>query len=95
MDLYIYYRVRPEDGEALRTRIAALQQSLAREYAIVTGLKRRPEEKDGRQTWMEIYQAVPAGFETALERAVVQAGLAELIAGPRNTEYFVDVSSCA
>lgn len=95
MDLYIYYRVRSEDGEALRTRVVALQQSLAREYAIVTGLKRRPEEKDGRQTWMEIYQAVPAGFETALERAVAQAGLTELIAGPRNTEYFVDVSSCA
>lgn len=95
MDLYIYYRVRSEDAHALRTQASAMQRSLSQEYGIVTALKRRPEEKDGRQIWMEIYQAVPAGFDAALARAVAHAGLAALIDGQRNTEYFMDVTSCA
>ncbi len=95
MDLYIYYRVRNENGEALRTRAQAMQQRLSRQYGIVTGLKRRPVEKQGLQTWMEIYQAVPADFEAQLEHAVAQAGLADLIDGTRHTEHFLDVSSCA
>jgi hypothetical protein len=95
MDLYIYYRVRSEHIEALRDRALAMQKSLSGEYGIVSGLKRRPEEKDGRQTWMEVYEAVPENFEAILERAVAQAGLAGLIDGQRNTEYFLDVSSCA
>jgi hypothetical protein len=95
MDLYIYYRVRSEHADALRERALAMQKSLCGEYGIVSGLKRRPQEKDGRQTWMEIYQAVPEGFEAMLERAVAQAGLAGFIDGQRNTEHFLDVSSCA
>lgn len=94
MDLYIYYRVRCEHAEELGMHTAAMQRCLFQEYGIVTGLKRRPEEKDGRQTWMEIYQAVPDGFEAVLERAVAQAGLADLIDGQRNTEYFLDVPTC-
>lgn len=95
MDLYIYYRVRSENATALRERVAAMQKSLSGEYGIVSRLKRRPEEKDGRQTWMEIYEAVPDHFEAVIERAVAQAGLAALIDGQRNTEHFLDVSSCA
>lgn len=95
MDLYIYYRVRSEHTEALRIQAAAMQQCLSREYGIVTGLKRRPQEKEGRQTWMEIYQAVPDGFDAILERAIAQAGLAALIDGQRSTEYFLDVPTCA
>jgi len=95
MDLYIYYRVRSENTAALHARIKSMQECLALEYAIVTGLKRRPEEKDGEQTWMEIYHAIPAGFETALESATICQELHALINGQRNTEYFLDVSSCA
>ncbi|KIF82539.1 DUF4936 family protein [Noviherbaspirillum autotrophicum] len=95
MDLYIYYRVRSEHADALRAQAAAMQRCLSQEYGIVTGLKRRPEERDGRQTWMEIYQAVPDGFAAILERAAAQAGLARLIDGQRNTEYFLDVPTCA
>ncbi|QDZ27649.1 DUF4936 family protein [Noviherbaspirillum sp. UKPF54] len=95
MDLYIYYRVRSEHAETLRAQAAAMQQCLSREYGIVTGLKRRPEERDGRQTWMEIYQSVPNGFAAILERAIAQAGLASLIDGQRHTEYFLDVPTCA
>ena len=95
MDLYIYYRVCSGSAGELRTRASAMQNRLAREYGIVAALKRRPEEKDGLQTWMEIYQAVPDGFAMLLERAVAQAGLAALIDGQRHTECFVDVSACA
>ena len=95
MDLYVYYRIRSECANELCMQAAAMQKSLAQEYGIVTALKRRPHEKDGMQTWMEIYHAVPEGFEAALERAVVQAGLPALIDGQRNTEYFLDVSACA
>lgn len=95
MDLYIYYRVRSDNAAALFARLDTMQQRLADQYGIVTGLKRRPEEKDGRQTWMEIYQSVPADFEAALERTVAREELLALIDGQRNTEYFVDVSPCA
>ena len=94
MDLYIYYRVRSENATALRVCVESLQRRLEKEYAIVTGLKRRPEEKDGLQTWMEIYFAVPDGFEAALADAL-PAGLPALIEGPRHTEHFVDVAPCA
>jgi hypothetical protein len=95
MDLYIYYRVRREDSSKLQTQAVGMQDALTEEYGIVTALKRRPEEKDGWQTWMEVYQTVPNGFEVILERAVEQAGLSALIEGQRHTEYFLDVSSCA
>jgi hypothetical protein len=95
MDLYIYYRIRREHAGELRSHVGAMQRWLAQEYGIVTALKRRPEEQDGMQTWMEIYQAVPDGFAILLERAVAQAGLAAWIEGQRNTEYFLDVSACA
>lgn len=95
MDLYIYYRVRSEYAAVLQAKVSSMQQYLSREYGIVTALKRRPEEKEGRQTWMEIYHALPDGFDAILERAVTQAGLACLIDGQRNTEYFLDVPPCA
>jgi hypothetical protein len=94
MDLYVYYRVRTERADELRAQAGAMQKSLVRDYGIVTALKRRPEEKDGMQTWMEVYQAIPDGFAAMLERAVAQAGLAALIDGPRHTEYFLYVSAC-
>jgi hypothetical protein len=95
MDLYIYYRVAPQHAEALRARALAMQQKLSQEYGIVTGLKRRPWEEDGRQTWMETYLGVTEDVHTGIDRAVEQAGLAHLIDGQRHIEYFVDVASCA
>ena len=94
-DLYIYYRVRSDDASKLQATVRALQQSLSREYGIATALKRRPEERQGLHTWMEIYLAVPDGFEARLGQAIDQAGLAALIEGERNMEYFLDCSTCA
>lgn len=95
LDLYVYYRVRDDDASALLARVTALQQSLARECGIVTGLKRRPESRDGRQTWMEVYLSVPPGFEAKLEQALSSQGLSSLIDGARHTEHFVDIPPCA
>ncbi|WP_420475014.1 DUF4936 family protein [Noviherbaspirillum sp. ST9] len=95
MDLYIYYRVRIEDAAALQVRVSDMQHRLAADYGVAGALKRRPEEKDGRQTWMEVYHAVPEGFETSLESAVARSALADLIDGPRHTEHFMDIPACA
>lgn len=95
MDLYIYYRVLPVHVPALQPQLAAMQARLSGEYGVRAGLKRRPEEKDGRQTWMEVYENVPSGFGALLEQALAQAGIAALIDGPRHTEIFEDVPPCA
>lgn len=95
MDLYIYYRVQPAHAAALQPMLAAMQQQLSRTYGVAAALKRRPEEKDGRQTWMEVYQDVPADFDAVLAEAVARSGALALIDGPRHTEIFVDVRPCA
>jgi hypothetical protein len=94
-DLYIYYQVRDEHAPALALRVRAMQEVLSAERGVTGQLKRRPGAKDGVQTWMEIYPATPAGFDTALDAAVQDAALAELIAGARHTEIFTDLDTCA
>jgi hypothetical protein len=89
-DLYVYYQVPAENLFGLRKKVEHMQQSLRAECGTVSALRRRPEEKDERQTWMEVYLAVPSGFDAALERHVAAAGLAPLIDGPRHKEYFID-----
>jgi hypothetical protein len=93
-DLYVYYRVRCEHAQQLQSRVRDMQSSLSAEYGIVASLKRRPEQKDGRHTWMEVYLAAPPGFDAQLERAVAGAGLTDMIDGQRHTEFFMDCSTC-
>lgn len=93
-DLYIYYQVREDGASALLPLVAALQSELAARYTLAPQLKRRPQAKNGLQTWMEVYPAVPDGFETALATAVERSGILPLLAGPRHTEVFTDLISC-
>ena len=95
MDLYIYYVARSCLADALSTQVLEMQANLGAQYGVGTALKRRPAEKDGRHTWMEIYLAVPEGFDAILEQAVMQSKLATLIDGERHTEYFMDAAPCA
>ncbi|HYD80158.1 MAG TPA: DUF4936 family protein [Paucimonas sp.] len=95
MDLYIYYRARCEDAKLLHARAGALQAALARDCGVAAALKRRPEAKDGRHTWMEIYLDVPETFEARLTAALADSGLTELIDGERHVEYFMDANACA
>lgn len=94
-DLYIYYQVPPAQAAALRPAVLALQARLAAEFGVQPQLKRRPPSGQGAQTWMEVYPAVDAGFQCALDLAVRQAGLDALCAGPRHTEVFMDFITCA
>lgn len=94
-DLYIYYQVREEQVQALEARVRAMQHRLAEDSGVAPQLKRRPESKDGLQTWMEIYPVVGESFADLLESAVQQAGLLSLTAGARHVETFMDLPPCA
>lgn len=95
MDLYVYYRVDCAHAELLCKRVTALQAELARQYGVRAALKRRPEAKDGRHTWMETYVNIPDGFDAILSQAVSQSLVASLIDGERHAEYFLDITTCA
>ena len=91
MDLYVYYRVRSDDAIRLQPQVEAMQRTLSHSYPVQAALKRRPEENDGRQTWMEIYLNVPEGFASVLNGA---AAALTLIDGDRHVEAFVDLAPC-
>lgn len=94
-DLYVYYKVRVEQADALAPLVRAMQARLARSHGVAGQLKRRPEAKDGMQTWMEVYLATAPAFAAALSFAANEAGLSGLIAGERRTEIFTDLTPCA
>lgn len=88
IDLYVYYKVREADAPALAPRVRALQARVG----VPAQLKRRPEVRDGLQTWMEVYPGVPESFAADLGRAAIDCGLEKLIDGPRRAEVFVDLT---
>ncbi len=94
MDLYVYYKVDPAAAAELATRVTAMQSQLASNQHVAVALRRRPGEQDGKQTWMEVYPDVPAGFDAALAQAVGESGIVGLIDGPRHTEIFVELAAC-
>ena len=91
IDLYVYYKVREGDAAALAPRVRALQDSVG----VPSQLKRRPDVRDGLQTWMEIYPAVDDGFPARLAAAAHAAGFEGLIEGARRVEIFMDLPTCA
>jgi len=95
IDLYVYYKVREQDSAALEPRVRALQAALAARHGVAPQLKRRPETRDGLQTWMEVYPSAGDAFGAALDAAARDAGLDALIAGPRRAEVFMDLTPCA
>jgi len=95
MDIYIYYTARASLAEALSARVLEMQANLAAKCGVSCALKRRHADKGGRHTWMEVYLAVPEGFDAILEQAITHSELAALIDGERHSEYFMDASSCA
>jgi hypothetical protein len=94
-DLYIYYQVRVSDAPELQLMVVAMQARLAKLHGVGIQLKRRPEASEDLQTWMEIYTGAGADFPAALDEAVGQAGLSARTAGPRHTEVFTDLLTCA
>lgn len=88
-DVYVYYRVRGEKAAQLHGQVSKMQAELAARFGITAALKRRSDETQSLQTWMEIYEAVPEGFLPALHEAATQAQLP--VDGERHVETFVDV----
>jgi len=95
IDLYVYYKVRSVDAPRLAALVRAMQEGLATHEGVRGQLKRRPEEKDGLQTWMEIYPDVADGVADLVARAALKAGFEGLIEGPRRAEIFTDLPPCA
>jgi hypothetical protein len=95
IDLYVYYKVSERNAARLEPLVRAMQAGLGAAHATVPLLRRRPEARDGVQTWMEVYPSVSDSFADALAQAAIEAGLAELIAGPRHAEVFMDLTTCA
>ena len=54
---------------------------------------RRPDLKDGLQTWMECYSDVPPAFDDTLAGLWRQSGLQSWLAGERHGERFVDLDA--
>jgi hypothetical protein len=95
IDLYVYYKVRDADAAGLAGRVRALQAALATHHGVTGQLKRRPEARDGLQTWMEVYPGVDAAFTGVLDAAARAADLQALTEGPRRAEVFMDLTPCA
>jgi hypothetical protein len=91
IEWYVYYNVRTENAVRLCERVAALQAHLCEQYKVGGALKRRPQEQDGKQTWMEVYTETPENFDSILAAAVARADLQELIDGTRHHEQFSPV----
>lgn len=92
-EIYVYYRARPEDGEALVAAALPMQRGLRSAWpGLGARLLRRPELREGLATWMEAYalplDADPDDVARSVERAA--AALAPWLASPRHVEHFVD-----
>ena len=94
-DLFIYYRVPVAHAAKMQKKVIAMQAALHEHWPVAAALKRRPELKDGCETWMEIYGQIPEDFPAALESAVLDAGLLALTEGGRHVETFIDIPTCA
>ena len=96
LELYVYYRSRPEAEAPLGAAVRAMQRRL---QADCPGLGarwlRRPELREGCVTWMEVY-ALPMGTRSEAAEALVAAieqaaaALAPWQIGERKVERFLD-----
>jgi len=87
-ELFIYYRVRSIDAPAVQAAVLDFQAQLRRLFPqLEARLLRRPEEDEGRQTWMEIYSVdIDAALQSEIETRAL--ALLPMIDGPRHTEVF-------
>ena len=106
-DYYVYYQVEQANAPALRVQVRAMQARLTASYGVRAQLKLRAADTvvdtsvdattNARplQTWMEVYCALPQGFEVTLDFAAREAGLQALCASTRHMEIFMDLTPCA
>jgi hypothetical protein len=95
-EVFVYYRVRLNQGEPAQDLARAFQARLqARHPYLKARLMQRADAGPGPQTWMEHYATdpllAPQGITPALQAEIeVEAeALRSCIDGPRHTEVFV------
>lgn len=95
-ELFIYYRAEPAHAEALAAAVRQMQCELCgRHPGLSARLLRRPDQREGQQTWMEAYVLPADASAVALAAAIERAAetLQPLLAGPRHAEHFVACAS--
>lgn len=89
--LYVYYRISPQQGRLLLPRLRQMQAALA-VHGVQASLMRRQDETGNADlhTWMEVYREVEdsAAFSRLLQQALHAYGLEELLMA-RHLEWFV------
>lgn len=85
---YIYYRSTVENAAAVMNAFGQLQRALPDRLGLHSELLQRPQQTDGKITWMECYRGVTSEFADALEMALAATSLPALIEGIRHCEVF-------
>jgi len=95
-ELFIYYRAEPARVEAVAGAVQQMQAQLCDAHpGLQARLLRRPDVRDGLQTWMEIYRlpegTSPVALAAAIERAA--ESLQAQLTGRRHVEHFAECAS--
>jgi hypothetical protein len=95
-ELYIYYRVNPQQAVQAEDEVRALHAELREQFTGLTArrlLRADAASSASSQTWMEIY-AHPSGLSDLALAVILKRGteLVRSIDGPRHPEVF---SPCA
>jgi len=91
-ELFIYYRAEPARAEAVATAVQRMQAQLCDACpGLQARLLRRPDQRDGLQTWMEAYRLPADASAVAMAAAIERAAesLQAHLSGARHVEHFV------
>ena len=89
--LYVYYRISPQQGRLLLPRLRQMQAALAAQGVQASLMHRQDEAENAAwHTWMEVYREVEDSvvFTRRLQQALHDYGLAEVLT-ERHAEWFV------
>ncbi|RCS59634.1 DUF4936 family protein [Parvibium lacunae] len=88
--IYVYFKAPYQDSAAVMQAAQLQLAEMAAEYSLSGRLQCRQEllAVDSLQTWLEIYEHVPANLDGALFKQANKA-LQKLISGERHVEVFV------
>ncbi|BBF86452.1 hypothetical protein DLM_2851 [Aquitalea magnusonii] len=93
-ELYVYYKICPEQAPLLLPRLRQMQAGLSAHGVQASLLCRQDEaQQDGLHTWMEVYRQVSDArmFTRQLQQALCDCGLDQVLTA-RHAEWFVPVA---
>lgn len=95
-ELFVYYRAEPARAESVAAAVQQMQAQLCEACpGLQARLLRRPDLRDGLQTWMEAYRLPPGASTVAMAAAIERAAesLRAHLSGARHVEHFVACAS--